>query len=82
MELELSLHLSNSKVSIFFESGEYFVRVQPDSWKSHGIILKPEVESVEVLNKQLPGGIHQDDVPILQDVFQMINKQVNYKAGA
>ena len=79
MELELSLHLSNSKVSIFFESGEDFVRVQPDSWERHGIVLKPEVGSIEVLNKQLTGGVHQDDVPILQDVFQMINKQVNYK---
>ena len=76
---DLSLDLPNSMVIVTFSNRERFIRAHPYGWKRHGIVLKPEVGSIEVLNKQLTGGVHQDDVPILQDVFQMINKQVNYK---
>ena len=79
--MDLSLDLPNSKVVVTYSNRDRFIRVHPYGWEKHGIILKPEIGSVEVLNKQLTGGVHHDDVRILQDVFQTISNQVNYKGG-
>ena len=79
--MELSLDLPKSKVVVTFSNRDTFITVRPYAWILHGIILKPEIGSVEVLNKQLTGGVHRDDIRILQDVFQTISNQVNCKGA-